>query len=47
MKLFSADSTMFSKKIFFAPENMKNPPTKVAHNRPNFFFSTDPAAQTA
>ena len=26
---------------------MKKPPSKVAHNRPNFFFSTGPAAQKA
>ena len=25
--------------IFFAPENMKKPPSKVAHNRPPIFFS--------
>ena len=24
---------------FFAPENMKKPPSKVAHNRPRPFFS--------
>ena len=43
MQLFSADATMFKKKIniFFAPENMKKTPSKVAHNRPRpFFFST-------
>jgi hypothetical protein len=37
MQLFSADATIFSKKFqqkIFAPENMKNPPSKVAHNRP-------------
>ena len=41
MQLFSADATMFKKKIniFFAPENMKKPPSKVAHNRPRTFFS--------
>ena len=34
--------------FFFAPENMKRPPSKVAHNRPrSFFFSTGLAAQTA
>ena len=26
-------------KKYFAPENMKKPPSKVAHNRPPFFFS--------
>ena len=31
----------------FDPENMKKPPSKVAHNRPpTFFFNTGPAAQT-
>ena len=24
----------------YAYENLKNPPSKVAHDRPNFFFST-------
>ena len=28
------------KKKIFAHENMKKPPSKVAHNWPNFFFST-------
>ena len=45
MQLFSADAGVFKKKIniFFAPENMKKPPSKVAHNRPtNFFFSVLP-----
>ena len=32
---------------FFAPENMKKTPSKVAHNLPRFFFSIGPAAQTA
>ena len=33
---------------FFDPENMKKPPSKVAHNQPpTFFFKTGPAAQTA
>ena len=42
MQLFSEDTTMFLKKtnIFFAPENMIKPPSKVAHNQPRpFFFS--------
>ena len=26
------------KKLFFAPENMKKTPSKVAHNRPRTFF---------
>jgi hypothetical protein len=49
MQVFSADTTILSKnlKINFAPENMKKPLSKVAHNRPIFFFSTGPAAQTA
>ena len=39
MQLFSADTTIFKEnlKLFFAPENMKKPTSKVAHNRPNFF----------
>ena len=36
MRLFSAD-----------PENMKKTPSRVAHNRPNLFFSTGQAAKTA
>ena len=41
MQLFCfADSTMLSKFFnFFVPENMKKLPSKIAHNRPNFFFS--------
>ena len=36
--------TTFSKKIqiFFAPENMKKPSSKVAHNWPKLFFSVLP-----
>ena len=48
MQLFSADTTMLLKKnyIFFAPENMKKPPSKVAHNRPRpFFFQYCQSAQ--
>ena len=37
MQLFSADTTIFKKKLFFAPENMKKPLSKVAPNQPNFF----------
>ena len=41
MQVFSADAIMFSKKIQknFDPENMKNknPPSKVAYNRPATF----------
>jgi hypothetical protein len=30
---------VFSKRFKnFYPENMKNPPSKVAHNRPPYFF---------
>ena len=35
MQLFSADAIVFSKKknqFLFDPENMKKPPSKVAHN---------------
>ena len=44
MQLFSADSTMFLKKIqhFFAPINIKKTPSKVAYNRPRPFFSVKP-----
>ena len=41
MQLFSVESIVFSKKIrkkFFAPENLKKPPSKVAHNQPPTFF---------
>jgi hypothetical protein len=40
MQLFCADATIFLKifKTFFAPENMKKTLSKVAHNRPNYFF---------
>ena len=47
MQLFSADAAIFSKKIKFAHENMKKRTSKVAHNQPQFFFSTGPAAQTS
>ena len=41
MKLFSADAIVFSKlkKKKIDPENKKKTPSKVAHNRPQFFFS--------
>ena len=41
MQLFSADTSVFKKKIkkIFDPENMKKPPSKVAHNRPQIGFS--------
>jgi hypothetical protein len=39
MQLFSADAIVFSKKKKkYDPENVKNPPSKVAHNRPPTFF---------
>ena len=41
MQLFKADAIVFSekfKKKVFDPENMKTPPSKVAHNRPPTFF---------
>ena len=34
-------------KFFFAPEDMKKPPSKVAQNQIRIFFSTGPAAQKA
>ena len=40
MQLFSADATMFKKKI--APENTKKTPSKVAHNWSRPFFSVLP-----
>jgi hypothetical protein len=41
MQLFSADAKVFSKNLkkIFAPQNMKKLPSKVAHNRPQTFFS--------
>jgi hypothetical protein len=46
MQLFSADATIFKKKIkkSFAPENMKKTNSKVVHNRPQFFFSVLPTS---
>ena len=38
MELFLADVTI-SKNENFAAENMKKTPSKVAHNRPQIFFS--------
>ena len=41
MQLFSADATIFFKKIAkknFAPENMKIGLSKEANNRPKIFF---------
>ena len=38
MQFFIVDATIFLKNyIFFAFENMKKLPSKVAHNRPIFF----------
>ena len=44
MHLFGADAMVFSKKLKkkFDPENIKKPPSKVAHNRPTHFFSVLP-----
>ena len=39
MQFFSAQATTFSKKNFFAHENMKKVPSKVAHNWPQIVFS--------
>ena len=36
MRLFSADATMFFLNKFFAPQNIKELPSKVAHNLPSF-----------
>ena len=41
MQLFSAERKF---RFFFDPENMKKPPSKVAHNQPPMFCQ---AAQTA
>ena len=40
MQLFSADAIVFSKKFKkkIDLENMKKPPSKVAHNQPITFF---------
>ena len=43
MQLFSADNTKFKKKN--APKNMKQTTTKVAHNRPKYFFQHCQPAQ--
>ena len=37
MQFFTADALMFL-TFFLAPENIKKPPSKVAHNRPRPFF---------
>ena len=43
MQLRSVDATMYvfrgELKFFFAPENMKKTPSKVAYNQPRSFFS--------
>ena len=47
MQLFSADAMIVSKIFFFALENIKIMPSKIAHNRPQaFFYMYGPAAQT-
>ena len=38
MQLFSADATVILFYFIFAPQNMKKPTSKVAHNRPNTYF---------
>jgi hypothetical protein len=47
MQVFSADATIFKKKIelFFAPENIKKKTSKVAHNWPPIFFQYCQPAQ--
>ena len=49
MRLFISDTTILFKNLiyFFAHENMKKPSTKVAHNRPQFFFSLLPTGPKA
>ena len=51
MQLVSADATIFSNEksdLFLAHENIKKRASKVAHNRPQTFFSQYcPAAQPA
>jgi hypothetical protein len=51
MQLFSAEATIFSKKIlslFFVHENIKKRASKIPHNPPQTFFSQVwPAAQTS
>ena len=49
MQLFSANAAIFSIfSIFFGHENINKPPSKVADNLPQTFFSsTGPAAQTS
>jgi hypothetical protein len=45
MQLVSADANNILKKnltFFFAHENMKKPPSKVAHNWSRFFFQYRP-----
>ena len=44
MQIFSADATLsFLKNTFFlAHDNVEKPPSKDAHNRPQFFFSVLP-----
>ena len=44
MQLFSAVATMFSN--FFPHKNVKNPPSKVVHNRPKPFISQSSPAHS-
>jgi hypothetical protein len=45
MQLFSEDTATLKKKKKIVPENMKKPPSEVAHNRPPIFFSVLPTSQ--
>ena len=48
MQLFSTDATIFKKEIyiyFFDRENLKKAPSKIAHNRLQFFFQYCQPAQ--
>ena len=49
MQLFSAEPTMFKKKVVvFCPQKVKKPPSKVAQKNSNpLFFLTALTAQTA
>ena len=38
MQLFTADATVILFYFIFAPQNMKKPTSKVAHNGPKWFF---------
>ena len=47
MRMLQSRAVSNQEQVILAHENMKKAPSKVAHNRPNFFCSTGPAAQTA